>query len=263
MTHKTYILRVFRGLPGQQYWEEFEIPLTSSTNIISSLMYIQRNPVNREGKKVEPISYESGCLEEVCGSCSMLVNGKPRQACTAIIEPILKETNSDTILLAPFTKFPLIRDLMIDRTRMFDNLKKVQAWIDVDGSFNRGPGPKISQEIQEIRYSLSTCMTCGCCIEACPQSNEHSKFVGPQIFAQTRLFNIHPTGKMQKAKRLRPLMEEGGIADCGNAQNCQKVCPRHVPLLDSIAEMGREVTNQALKDFFRRPEETAGESEPL
>lgn len=254
MENKTFTLRIYRGLPGKQYWEEFELPLTTNANIISSLMHIQRYPVNKQGQQVEPVSFESGCLEEVCGSCSVLINGRPRQACTALIAPILKETQSDTILLAPFTKFPLIRDLIIDRTVMFENLKKVHAWIDADGALDRGPGPKMSQDIQEVRYSLSTCMTCGCCVEACPQSNNHSKFVGPQIFAQVRLFNLHPTGKMKKAERLRPLMKEGGISDCGNAQNCEKVCPKHVPLLDSIAAMGRDVPGQALKDFFSLPD---------
>ena len=192
-------------------------------------MHIMRHPFNRQGQQVEPINFETGCLEEVCGSCSMLISSKLRQACTALVDSILEETNSDTILLAPFTKFPLVRDLIIDRTIMFENLKKVHAWIDVDGAYDRGPGPKISQAVQEVRYSLSTCMTCGCCVEACPQSNNKSQFVGPQIFAQVRLFNDHPTGKMKKAERLRPLMKEGGISDCGNAQNCKKyalgMCP--------------------------------------
>lgn len=254
MEEKKFTLRIFRGFPGKQYWEDFEFFLVPNANVISCLMHIQRNPLNKQGQPTEPVNFETGCLEEVCGSCSMLINGKPRQACTALIEPILNENSNDIIFLAPFTKFPLVRDLIIDRTSMFENLKKVHAWIDADSVHNRGPGPKMSQAIQEVRYSLSTCMTCGCCVEACPQSNNKSKFVGPQIFAQVRLFNTHPTGKMKKADRLRPLMKEGGISDCGNAQNCEKVCPRHVPLLDSIAAMGRDVTQQAIKDFFSLPE---------
>ncbi len=254
MVKKRFTLRIFRGLPGKQYWEEFELPVVPYGNVISALMFIQRNPINKQGQPTEPINFETGCLEEVCGSCSMLINGKPRQACTALIETIINEASNDTILLAPFTKFPLVRDLIIDRTIMFENLKKVHAWIDADSFQNRSPGPKISQTVQEVRYSLSTCMTCGCCVEACPQSNNKSKFIGPQIFSQVRLFNIHPTGKMKKADRLRPLMQEGGISDCGNAQNCEKVCPRHVPLLDSIAAMGRDVPGQALKDFFSLPD---------
>ncbi len=97
-------------------------------------------------------------------------------------------------------------------------------------------------------------MTCGCCLEGCPQVNKHSKFIGPAAISQVRLFNSHPTGKMNKANRLRPLMEEGGIADCGNAQNCQAVCPKKIPLTESIALMGRETTRQAIADYKELPD---------
>lgn len=253
MAH-TFILKILRGHPGNQYWEEFEQNIIPSINVISALMEIQKRPVNRQGKLVEPVVWEQGCLEEVCGSCSMLINSKPRQACTALIEPIIKETGNHVITLAPFSKFPLVRDLIVDRNKMFENLKKVHAWIDSDGAFERGPGPKMSQEVQQVRYSLSTCMTCGCCVEACPQVNSRSKFIGPQIFSQVRLFNTHPTGKMNKHARLHPVMEEGGISDCGNAQNCVRVCPKNIPLTDSIAAIGRDVAFQAFRDIFSLPD---------
>ncbi len=246
----TFILKIFRGAPGKQYWEEFELPLRSSENVISALMEIQKNPVNRAGEKVKPIVWEQGCLEEVCGSCSMLVNGFPRQACTALIENYIRDTGKNVITLAPFTKFPLVRDLIVDRTRMFENLKHVHGWIDTEGSRESGYGPLISQSKQEVMYSLSTCMTCGCCSEACPQINERSKFVGPAPISQVRLFNAHPTGKLQRRLRLRPLMEEGGISDCGNAQNCVEVCPKNIPLTDSIADIGRDVTLQGFRDLL-------------
>jgi succinate dehydrogenase / fumarate reductase iron-sulfur subunit len=218
----SFILKIFRGNPENQYWEEFELPYDSSDNIISALMDIQKNPLNKQGIKVQPVVWEQGCLEEVCGSCSMLINGKPRQACTALISNLIGETGSRIITLAPFTKFPLVRDLIVDRGQMFDNLKKVHAWIEVDGYFDRGPGPKIDPKVQDVRYSLSTCMTCGCCVEACPQINKHSNYVGPQIISQVRLFNSHPTGKMQRSERLRPLMEKGGISEfyCSHRKGC-------------------------------------------
>jgi succinate dehydrogenase / fumarate reductase iron-sulfur subunit len=250
----SFILKIYRGQPDNQYWEEFELPLSPFMNVISALMEIQKKPINRQGKRVEPVVWEQGCLEEVCGSCSMLINGRPRQACTALIEPILKETDNRIITLAPFSKFPLVRDLIVDRSIMFENLKKVHAWIEVDGAFKLGPGPKISQEMQEVMYPLSTCMTCGCCVEACPQSNQKTNFVGPQIISQVRLFNNHPTGKMQKSFRLHEMMKEGGISDCGNAQNCVKVCPKKIPLTESIAVIGREVTLKSLKDIFSTPD---------
>lgn len=247
---ETVVFKVRRGDEKKQHWEEFELPLTPGMNVISALMEIQKNPVNRKGEKVEPVCWEQGCLEEVCGSCSMLVNGKPRQACTCIVQKVIEQTKSHTITLAPMTKFPLVRDLVVNRAKMFDSLKKAGAWIDADGSFIKGYGPKVSQEKQEKMYVLSTCMTCGCCTEACPQFSEKSNFVGPAVVSQVRLFNAHPTGEMQKEKRLHKMMEEGGVAECGNAQNCVQVCPKEIPLTESLASVGRDVSKQMLKDIF-------------
>lgn len=244
----TFTLKIYRGTPGNQYWESYELELVPGMNIISALMEIRRNPVTIEGKKVSPPAWDAGCLEEVCGTCSMLVNGYPRQSCTALVEPYLKE--SKTITLAPFTKFPLVRDLIVDRTIMFENLKKVHAWIENDGSRVEGPGPQISVEKQEVMYHLSTCMSCGCCSEGCPQVSEKSDFMGPAAISTARFHNANPTGAKQKRKRLRAIMGEDGINACGNAQNCQKVCPKKIPLLDSIAAMYRDVTLQWLKDLF-------------
>ncbi|MGE5196361.1 MAG: succinate dehydrogenase iron-sulfur subunit [Anaerolineae bacterium] len=251
---KTFTLRVFRGTPEHQYWEEFELELQPYLNINSALMEVQKSPINKKGEKVTPVAWEQGCLEEVCGSCSMLINGRPRQGCTALIDQLLRATGGNIVTIAPFTKFPLIKDLVINRDAMFENLKKIRAWIDADDSFDRGFGPKISPEVQETMYALSTCMTCGCCSEGCPQVNAQSKFIGPAPISQVRLFNSHPVGKLQSASRLRPLMEEGGISDCGNAQNCAQVCPKKIPLTESIAVIGRKVSGQALKDMIKTPD---------
>lgn len=223
-------------------------------NITSALMQIQQNPINKNKKKVTPVAWEQGCLEEVCGSCSMLVNGYPRQACTLLVEDTLRAMATDTLVIAPFTKYPLVRDLVVNRDDMFDALKTIHAWIDVDDALDRGFGPKVNQDIAEARYVLSKCMTCGCCMEACPQINVHSKFIGPAPISQVRLFNSHPVGEMNAPERLRPLMEEGGVTDCGNAQNCAAVCPQKIPLTESIALMGRKVVTQGIKDLFSLPD---------
>ncbi len=225
-------------------WEEFEIPWHPQMNVISALMEIQKNPHKADGAKTAPIVWDSCCLEEVCGSCTMLVNGKVRQACSALIDKIAPE--GETITLAPMTKFPLVRDLIVDRTRMFEDLKKVKAWIDLDGSHELGPGPRQSQENQETAYPLSRCMTCGCCLEACPQVNDHSSFVGPAALNQVRLFNLHPSGKMHASQRLEAVMGESGVQGCGKAQNCVEVCPKEIPLVDSIADVSRQTTKHML-----------------
>ncbi|MEZ4259505.1 MAG: succinate dehydrogenase iron-sulfur subunit [Polyangiaceae bacterium] len=230
--------------PQTKRWEEFEVPWRPQINVIAALMEVQRNPVTVDGTKVTPIVWEASCLEEVCGACTMIVNGRVRQSCSALVDQIAP--NGETIELRPMTKFPLVRDLVVDRSRMFDDLRRVKAWINLDGTHELGPGPRQSQENQEEAYPLSRCMTCGCCLEACPQVNERSSFIGPAAINQVRLFNLHPSGKMHAAERLETLMGEGGVADCGKAQNCVEVCPKEIPLVDSIAHVSRQTTKHML-----------------
>jgi succinate dehydrogenase / fumarate reductase iron-sulfur subunit len=234
--------------PGQpSRFEVFKLPYRPNTNVISCLQEIRCNPVTADGTRTTPVVWDCSCLEEVCGACTMIVNGRVRQACTALIDQL-----EGPVTLEPLTKFPLVRDLMVDRQRMFEALKRVRAWVDIDGSHELGPGPRQSPRDQELRYELSTCMTCGCCLEACPQVNENSAFMGAAAISQVRLFNSHPTGAMHREERLRALMGEGGIQDCGKAQNCVEVCPKRIPLTTSIAEAFRDTTVQAIRDWIRR-----------
>ncbi len=191
--------------------------------------------------------YDSGCLEEVCGACTMLINGKTRQSCSALVDKL-----EHPITLEPMSKFPLVRDLFVDRQRLFDDLKKVKAWVPVDGTYDLGEGAPISQALQEERYPLSRCISCGCCLEACPQYTPTNHFVGAAVISQARLFNDHPTGKALKGERLEVLMGPGGIADCGKAGNCAEVCPKEIPLLESIAAVQRQATVHTIKTFFSK-----------
>jgi succinate dehydrogenase / fumarate reductase iron-sulfur subunit len=198
--------------------------------------------VTVDGKKTTPIFWDCNCLEEVCGACSMSINGKVRQACSALIDQLVQP-----IVLEPMIKFPLVRDLMVDRRRMFEALKRVRAWIPLDGTYNLGSGPRVDPETGAVAYSLSRCMTCGCCLEVCPQVTPTSAFMGAAAISQVRLFNMHPIGRMNARERLDALMGEGGVVDCANAQNCVHACPKEIPLTESIAAMGREMTRHMLK----------------
>jgi succinate dehydrogenase / fumarate reductase iron-sulfur subunit len=218
-------------------------------NIISCLQYIAAHPTTIDGKSTTPVVYDSGCLEEVCGACTMVINGRVRQSCSALVD---KLATGSAITLEPMGKFPLIRDLFVDRARLFNDLKRVKAWVPIDGTYDLGQGPPISQKLQQERYPLSRCISCGCCLEACPQYTPVNQFVGAAVISQVRLFNDHPTGAALKEDRLDSLMEEGGIADCGKAGNCVQVCPKEIPLLESIATVQRQATVHAIKQFFVR-----------
>ena len=228
-------------------WEEFSVPWEERLNVHAALMAIQRNPTTTDGKKTTPVVWDAACLEEVCGSCTMIINGRVRQACSALVDDL-----EQPIELRPMTKFPLIRDLAVDRTRIFNDFKKVHAWVDVDGTHDLGPGPRYSPDLAETRYALSRCMACGCCMEACPNYGSQSDWVGAATVNQARLFNLHPSGAMHKADRCEALMDDGGVQDCGNAQNCVQVCPKDIPLTTSIADMGGQTAKYALSSIFRR-----------
>jgi succinate dehydrogenase / fumarate reductase iron-sulfur subunit len=221
----------------ESHWEEFEVSYRPNMNVITALQDIQKNPLTREGRKTTPVVWDCNCLEEVCGACSMIINGRVRQACSALID-----TLTQPITLGPMTKFPIIRDLVVDRNRMFESLKKVKSWIPLDGTYDLGPGPRMPESERRKAYDFARCMTCGCCLEACPQVNPNSKFMGPAALGQVRLFNSHPTGAMNKEERLEALMGPDGIVNCSNDQNCVKACPKEIPLTDAIAELQRELT---------------------
>jgi succinate dehydrogenase / fumarate reductase iron-sulfur subunit len=240
-------------------------------NVISVLQRIATNATTADGEKCAPVAWDCNCLEEVCGACTMVINGRVRQACSALVHKLLSD-NPDEIELRPASKFPVVRDLVVDRTRMFDALKKVKAWIPVDGYYDAGPGPKQSSAEQQMRYPLSECMTCGCCLEACPQYNKIELtrkpneteaefaarqraandlgFVGAAAISQVVYFNAHPTGAMNAGERIDALTEPGGIQVCGNAQNCVAVCPKKIPLTDSIGRAGRQATVRTIKKWF-------------
>jgi len=258
---------------GESYWERFEVPYERNMNVISILQKIAAQARSQDGRKVAPVAWDCNCLEEVCGSCTMLINGRTRMACSALVDRLLAE-DGDEIELRPMSKFSVVRDLVVDRRRLFRGLEKVEAWVPVEGSYDLGPGPRISPDEQEDAYPLSTCMSCGCCLEACPQYTKvevvrregepekdfearrkaayDAAFVGAHAVSQAMLFNAHPTGRMIADERMKALTRQGGIQMCGNAQNCVAVCPKGIPLTRSIARAGRAATVWAIKRLFDR-----------
>jgi len=270
---ETLSIRVLRqDAPGKSpRWERHRIPYEPNLNVISVLQKIAAQATTEEGKKTTPVAWDCNCLEEVCGACTMLVNGRTRQACSTLVDNVLGDEPGE-IELRPMSKFPVVRDLVVDRSRMFRALQKIKGWIEVDDYADRGAGPRESPESQERRYPLSECMTCGCCLEACPQyskieveryDNESDAdfkvrkeaaydtgFIGAAAISQAMLFNDHGTGQMSAGERLETLMAPGGIQDCGNAQNCVRVCPKNIPLTRSIGRAGRATTIEWIRSWF-------------
>ncbi len=260
--------------PGQpSYWQRHQVDYEENMNVISVLQRIAAQSTTVEGEQVNPVAWDCGCLEEVCGACTMVINGRVRQSCSALVDRLLEEDGTE-IELRPMSKFPVLRDLMVDRSRLFRGLERVNAWVDVDSYYDMGPGPKVSRREQEQSYPLSQCMSCGCCLEACPQyqkievhrrpgeSDEQFEqrkqqafdgaFLGAAPISQAVLFNSHPTGKNNEDERMEAIKGPGGIQVCGNAQNCVAVCPKEIPLTKSIGRAGRAATVHSIKKMFDR-----------
>lgn len=271
----SFEVRILRqDAPGEpSHWERHRVTYEPELNVNSVLQRIAAQATTADGESTTPVAWDANCLEEVCGSCTMLINGKTRQACSALVDRLLDEA-PEGIELRPMSKFPVLRDLCVDRRRMFQALERQQAWVDVDDYIDRGPGPRESQDQQGERYPLSECMSCGCCLEACPQYGKievdrlpgetdeqlqarqkaayDEGFVGAAAISQTILFNEHGTGKLKAGERLDALMGPGGIQVCGNAQNCVAVCPKSIPLTRSIARAGRQTTVRMITRWFDR-----------
>ncbi|MBT9282222.1 MAG: succinate dehydrogenase iron-sulfur subunit [Hydrogenibacillus schlegelii] len=246
MSRKITLIVTRQDGPDQPpYKETFVIDYRPNMNVIGALMEIRKNPVNAKGERVAPVAWEMSCLEEVCGACSMVINGKARQACSALIDKL-----GDTITLEPMRTFPVVRDLIVDRSRMFEDLKKVKAWVPIDGTYDIGPGPRMPEVDRQMAYELSRCMMCGVCLEVCPNVSPRSKFMGAAIMNQVRLHNTHPTGAMHKHERLEAIMGEEGLEGCGNSQNCVQACPKGIPLTTSIAALRWETTRYSIKKWM-------------
>lgn len=231
---------------GLTYLEEFKVPYEPGMNVIAALMAIRSEPVTAEGLPTVPVVWEQNCLEEVCGSCTMVINGKVRQACSALVDEL-----DQPIVLEPLGKFPVVRDLSVDRSSMFDSLNKIKAWSELDGLHDVTPVPHREPTQVGSLLNLSSCIMCGACMEACPQVNERSSFEGAFLASKALSMNIVGQGAAVTRDRLDAMKGPGGIGGCSNAQVCEQVCPKDIPLNDVLARIQWDVTKHSVLKFLR------------
>ena len=222
-------------------WEELDVATRDGMTVLE-LLEEARSAAAKAG--TQPFAFEGDCHEELCGACTMLINGKVQLACATLVKDA--SPKGKAITLEPLSKFPLVRDLVTDRSRIEEPLRKVQAWIAIDELEGSGEVAPESQAGQGLRAELARCIDCAACLEACPQYGDHGEFVGAAAISSARLANLHPAGALQRNDRVATLMAPGGVADCGKSQNCIEVCPAGIPLTESIASMSRQATKRLL-----------------
>ena len=165
--------------------------------------------INAEELADDPIQWERSCKQKKCGACAMLINGRPRLAC----DTKLSEFRKRRIELAPLKKFPVVRDLIVDRKVIFDDLQKLGAWLDENAE----------ADISGISYEASRCLQCGCCLEVCPNFYPAGNFYGASVLSvSSRLAAETPA---EYSKRIYGAYNEHFYRGCGKSLSCKDICP--------------------------------------
>ncbi len=193
-------------------------------------------------KGEDPVEFESDCREGICGNCGSVINGTPHggQHRTASCQLHMRHfKDGDTITIEPFRAkaFPVIKDLVVDRSA-FDHILKKGGYISV----NTGSAPDanlmpVAREVADQAMDSAECIGCGACVAACPNASA-SLFVSAKISHLARL----PQGQPERKRRLIRLMEqmdEEGFGNCSNQAECEAVCPKGISIAN-IAKMRRE-----------------------
>jgi succinate dehydrogenase / fumarate reductase iron-sulfur subunit len=229
------IFRVRRFDPTADHdarWEEYRLPYTPGMTVLDGLKKIK--------EAASPtLAWRSSCRMGVCGSCGMVVNGRPRLACNTQIT----ELHTNLVVVAPLPNFNTVRDLVPDLRPMFDAHAALRPHVirdDVGEQYK--PTGEFGQSIEEVEQYLqfSYCIKCGCCMAACPTYATDPTYSGPMPLAQAHRYNADTRDGGFKARKPR-LAGEHGPWRCHYAAECSRVCPKGVDPAKAIQLMKREL----------------------
>ena len=195
-----------------------------------------------ETKSLEPITFESDCREGICGTCGLVINGQPHGPIPRIATCQLHMRNfkeGDTIYVEPYRAkaFPIIKDLMVDRSAM-DRVMEAGGFISVNTlSVPDGNAIPIPKDISSEAMDAAQCIGCGACVAAC-------KNASAMLFVSAKVsqFALLPQGQPERYKRVEAMvkvMDEFGFGSCSNTYACEAECPKGVSV-KNIARMNRE-----------------------
>ncbi|UCF92507.1 MAG: succinate dehydrogenase/fumarate reductase iron-sulfur subunit [Desulfobacterales bacterium] len=227
-----YTLHVLRFNPEtdeKPYWRSYQVPFVSTMTVIEALEYLW--------DQGEYIAFRTNCREFTCGSCAMLINGKPQLACDTILQ--------DDMRLEPLSRYGVLRDLVVDTEAIKKKLKDVKYWpVSANREKNFTVPPQVIDAYGQI---YSRCIECACCLEACPASfNEASRFDGPMYALLLARAANHPLDAMNRIQQA----SERGIWACVSCFECADVCPLDLSPAKEVAKFRRKAITQSLKRPF-------------
>lgn len=198
----------------------------------------------------EPIHFDHDCREGICGACSLTINGVPHskeKGITSCQVHMRKFRDGDTIWIEPFRAraFPVIRDLIVDRSAM-DRIIAAGGYIDVrTGSAVDANSLPIPKPDADSAFDAAACIGCGACIAACKNSSA-------MLFTAAKVSHLGhlPQGQPERDKRVLAMvrqMDAEGFGNCTNQYECEAACPKEISV-DHIARMNRDYAVASLKE---------------
>ena len=206
--------------------------------------------LNRIREEQDPsLQFDFMCRAGICGSCAMLINGRPDLACHTKTKGL-----PDEITLLPLPVFKLIGDLSVDTGTWFRAMnEKVQSWVHTDKVFDpQAPEERMENQLAEEIYELERCVECGCCVAACGKANMRPEFMGAVAFNRIARFMMDPRDQRTGDQYFEVVGNEEGIFGCLGLLGCEDVCPKDIPLQDQLGLLRRKMGWQSVRHLFSK-----------
>ena len=223
---------------AEAFYQTILCDCDAETNIATLLREINAEEVlDIEGIPVGEIAWECSCLQKKCGACAMRINGVPRLACDTKIGDL----KSKTVTLEPLKKFPVVRDLIVDRSVLRENLIALHNWLESEATKSR--------KTVDLAYDASRCIQCGCCLEVCPNFTAGESFFGAAAFVPaSRILSQLPNGKKND------LVQEYGkhiYNGCGKSLSCHDICPVGIDVEHKLSNSNAVAVWKRFLRFFK------------
>ena len=213
---KFEVLRFRPESDEEPVFETYEVPCMEDWVVLDALNAIKDD--------IDPtLSHRWSCRMGVCGSCGMLVNGRPILTCAAFVRNC-----TGTIRVEPLSNFPIVRDLVVDLESFIEKIKSVKPWIirKIEKDLSEGEYRQSPAQLEEFKQ-FSMCINCALCYAACPVLAAEPEFLGPAAIALAHRYNLDSRDE-GNAERFDRINGDDGVYSCSFANECSQVCPKHV-----------------------------------